>query len=145
MKMKKLILLSLIGLSVLSIMGCEKKEPKYTEEKLTLEYLIKLTGKFTHELDVTGNRIAIGRAIVEYMTEIKRIKPRLYQLEKICPEYKTSYGYKNAPKELQPLFKQWGESLAHMKIVAEGKAAKFSQDKDLVKRYQELKEALYFY
>jgi hypothetical protein len=143
--MKKLVLLTLIGLLLLSMMGCEKKESKYTEEKQTLEYLIKITDKFTRELDVTGNRIAIGRAIVEYMTEIKRIKPRLYQLEKICPEFKTSYGYKNAPKELQPLFKQLGESLAHMKIVAEGKAAKFSQDKDLVKSYQELKEALFYY
>jgi hypothetical protein len=143
--MKKLILLTLIGLSVLSMMGCEKKGSKYTEEKQTLEYLIKITDKFTSELDVIGNRIAIGRAIVEYMTEIKRIKPRLYQLEKLCPEFKTTYGYKNAPKELRPLFKQVGESLAHMKVVVEGKVAKFSQDKDLGKMYQELKEVLFYY
>jgi hypothetical protein len=143
--MKKLVLLNLMGLLILSMMGCEEKESRYTEEKLTLEYLIKLTDKFTRELDVTGNRIAIGRAFAIYSTEINRIKPRLYQLEKICPEFKTTYGYKKAPKELQPLFKQWGESLAHMKIAAEGKVAKFSQDEDLVKSYQELKEALYFY
>jgi hypothetical protein len=143
--MKKLILLALIGSSVLCMMGCEKKESQYTEEKLTLEYLIKITGKFTRELDVIGNRIAIGRTIVEYTSEIKRIKSGLYQLEKICPEFKTTYGYKNAPKELQFLFKQLGESLAHMKIVAEGKVAKFSQDKDLLKSYQELQEALFYY
>ncbi|MGD2085833.1 MAG: hypothetical protein PVH61_06580 [Candidatus Aminicenantes bacterium] len=143
--MKKLVLLNLVGLLVLSMMGCEKKESKYSEEKRTLEYLIKITDKFTRELDVTGNRIAIGRAIEKYATEIKRIKPGLYQLEKICPEFKTTDGYRNAPKELQPLFKQVGESLAHMKMVAEGKTAKFSQDKDLVKRYQELKEVLFYY
>ena len=143
--MKKLVLLNLMGLLILSMMGCEEKESQYTDEKLTLEYLIKITNKFTRELDVTGNRIAIGRAFVKYSTEINRIKPRLYQLEKICPEFKTTYGYKHAPKELQPLFKQWGESLAHLKIVAEGKVAKFSQDKDLVKRYQELEEALFYY
>ena len=143
--MKKLVLLNLIGLLVLSMMGCEKKESQYTEEKLTLEYLIKITGKFNRELDVIGNRMAISRTIVEYTTEIKRIKVRLYQLEKICPEFETTFGYKNAPKELQPLFKQLAESLAHMKIVAEGKVAKFCQDKDLVKNYQELKEALFYY
>ncbi len=143
--MKKLVLLNLIGLLVLSMMGCEKKESKYSEEKLTLEYLIKLTGKFTGELDEIDNRIAIGRAMLEYSTEIKRIKPRLYQLEKICPEFKTTYGYKNAPKELQPLFKQLGESLAHMKIIVEGKVAKFSHDKDLIKSYQKLQEALFYY
>ena len=143
--MKKLVLLNLIGLLVLSMMGCEKEKSQYTDEKLTLEYLIEITNKFTQELDVTGNRIAIARAFVKYSTEINRIKPKLYQLGKICPEFKTPYGYKKAPKELQPLFKQWSESLAHMKIVAEGKAAKFSQDKDLVKSYQKLKEALYYY
>ena len=143
--MKKLILLALIGLSVFTMMGCEKERSQYTEEKLTLEYLIKITGKFTRELDIIDNRIAIARAVVEYTTEIKKIKPRLYQLEKLCPEFGTTYGYKHAPKELQPLFKQWGESLAHMKVVAEGKVAKYSHDKDLAKSYQELQEVLFYY
>jgi hypothetical protein len=143
--MKIFILTTFITLLVLSMTGCEKKVDKYLNEKQTLEYLIKITINFSNEIEASTNRIAIGRSIVKFITEIKRIKTKMYELEKICPEFKTTYGYKNAPKELQSLIKQLGESLALLKIIIEGKAAKYNQDKNVVKMFQELKEILFYY
>jgi hypothetical protein len=143
--MKIFILTAFITLLVLSMTGCEKKVDKYFNEKQTLEYLIKITINFSSEIEASTNRIAIGRSIVGFITEIKRVKTKMYELEKICPEFKTTYGYKNAPKELQSLIKQLGESLALLKIIIEGKTAKYSQDKNVVQMFQELKEILFYY
>lgn len=144
-KMKILVLSTLVILLLLCMMGCENKTEKYAEEKQTLEYLIKITNNFSKELEIIRNRFAIRRSIIDFTSEIKRIKPKMYELEKICPDFKKTFGYKSAPKELQPLVKQLGESLEHMKVVAKGKVAKYSQDKDVAKSFQELKETLFYY
>jgi len=143
--MKKFILLSLIGWLILVTAGCDKKKEQYMEEKLTLEGFIQSTTRYIRELEVTNNRIAVGRVIKNYIDDIKRIKQDMWALEKICPDFKTTYGYKNAPKELRPLIKRCGESLARMKLVAEGKMSQFSTDKNLLKMFAEVKEVLYYY
>jgi len=138
-------LITIIAISFILTISCQVKREKYFEEKKTLEELIHSTNLFIKELDRTDNRIAIGRAVVQYTEEIKRLKKDLWNLEKLCPDYLMDSGYKQAPAELRPLFKSFYNALKRLKAITEGKRAKFSQDKNLIKIFDELKEALYYY
>ena len=143
--MKKLVLVTLVSFLAFANAGCESKVEKYKNEKQTLNSLTQATVRFTKEVEATKNRIAIGRTITTFISEIRRMKPEMNQLEKICPDFKTTYGYKNAPKELQPALKKFSDALAYMKVVAEGKKSKFGSDKNVVKLFEEVKEILYYY
>lgn len=143
--MKKIQWLLFTCIIFLFLLSCQEKVQKYADEKILLSNLIKETDSFTHEMDRTNNRIAMGRTIITYIAEIRRLKPRLWKLEKICPNFNKTFGYKNAPKELKELVKEFGQSMSQMKLVMEGKMAKFSTDKDLIKIFEELNEILYYY
>ena len=143
--MKRLLFTVILGILVLAAWGCIMKKAQYLEEKKFLTELISSTNSFIHDLDRTNNRIAIGRSVVQYTEDIKKAKADLWKLEKLCPGYLALNGYKNAPKELQPLFKEFYETLVQVKTISEGKKAKFSQDRNLLKIFDELKEALYYY
>jgi hypothetical protein len=136
---------TLISLLVLALGACHGGGGKYAKEKQLLNDLIRETKAFTREFDVTRNRIAVGRSMMKYIEEIKRIKPDLWELEKVCPDYLTSDGYTKAPKELQSLVKQLSEVIARMKVVVDGKRPKFRGDKDVLDIFQELKEVLFYY
>jgi hypothetical protein len=141
--------ISFILLSTLIIFGlfsnCSTKENKYLNEIATIEQFCKLTDNLTRGLEASTKRVGVGKVIVDFIREYKRLKPDMGKLESRYPELKITGGEKTAPNELKPYFKKAANSLARLRAVLDGKAARFGGDQDLMKIMRELKEVLYYY
>lgn len=125
--------------------ACDSSKNKYLTEITALETLVKQLDVLRGELDATNNRTTFGKSIVDFLREYKRLKPELNTIRDRWPEFLTTTGPENPPEELKPYFKKVSNALAMMKIVLDGKAARFGGNEDVRKIVRELREVMYYY
>ena len=124
--------------------GCDV-ESKYKNDILQLERLSKYADTLSEDLGKATKRINAGRAIIDFIRAYRFIKPDIDKMIKTYPGLLKSSGVENPPEELKPYFKNVTESLNRMKVILDGKKARFGGNKDFLKVVFELKEIMYYY
>jgi hypothetical protein len=124
--------------------GCMKKE-KYEKEIRTLNYLITITDTFTRDIDRAPNPISIRNVMFGFTKSIQGSKKEFLELEEKYGDFKIPGMDKKVPKELKSLYKQVYKTFKRMRIVLDGKLARFGRHDVVKKAWKDLKEILYYY
>jgi hypothetical protein len=143
--MKRLVLIILAAALLVGVSACEGKGDKYTVEITTLESLSKLLDKLRADIDATNNRTTFGKSIIDFIGDFKLLKGELDKIQQRWPGVLTTTGVENPPEELKPYFKNVSDAFARMRMVLDGKHAKFGGNEDANKIVRELKEVMYYY
>ncbi len=135
----------MICLSLAVAAGCSGKNSLYSDDISTLQNLIRLTDTFTKTLDKISDKDVIVQTVSDYTQKLLEIKPGVLKLEEKYPDIKLIDGEKGAPEEVQPWIKKYYESLSRMRVVVDGKLAKYGRYPDVMSVFTTLKEVLYYY